>query len=422
MAMIDEEALGSMLGDAAARIEIPDGAAERILVASRAGTPKARTPRPRLTVRGGSRGRRILVAAAAILVVGGVSLSLVTSKSSSNRGSVAGPEFVGPGVGASAPTESGAGESGPVHSNTGTAAPPSSGSAAPANSVPPLPSGSVGQSAKVEANGSISLTIGDGKLQAVMASLTYLAAGKGGFVASSQAQVGSAGAGNGAIPSSGTIVLRVPESSFATVVSQVQRFGHATSVTTTSTDVTGQYVDLQARITALEASRQQYLTIMSQATSIGDILAVQSQLDTLQSQIEQLQGQLSVLDNETTYGTLTVTLSKPATGRRRPAGPYGTGQGVARRGRRIRLGGGVAHPHRRDHVVHPALPGRAARCRQMGVAGVPPPDALRTNAPPPDALRRDARRTVRPVVGTSGAVPPWWRRVPPRGARWSRRR
>jgi hypothetical protein len=81
-------------------------------------------------------------------------------------------------------------------------------------------------------------------------------------------------------------------------VSQVQQTGHATSVTTTSTDVTGQYVDLQARIAALQASRQQYLTIMAQATSIGDI----------QSQIEQLQGQLAVLTVETTYGTLTVSL------------------------------------------------------------------------------------------------------------------
>ena len=49
---------------------------------------------------------------------------------------------------------------------------------------------------------------------------------------------------------------------------------------------------------------------MSHASSIGDILAVQSQLDTLQSQIEQLQGQLNVLNSETTYGTLTIALSE----------------------------------------------------------------------------------------------------------------
>jgi hypothetical protein len=149
----------------------------------------------------------------------------------------------------------------------------------------------------------------------VLNSLTYLAVGAGGFVANTQAQVGAGATGT---PSSGSIVLRVPEASFARIVAQVQRDGHATSVNTTSTDVTGQYVDLQARIAALQASRQQYLNIMAQATSIGDILSVQSQLDTLQSQIEQLQGQLSVLDNETTYGSLTVTLSESG---RRPTPP-----------------------------------------------------------------------------------------------------
>ena len=46
--------------------------------------------------------------------------------------------------------------------------------------------------------------------------------------------------------------------------------------------MTGQYVDLQARLTALEDSRQQYLTILAKATSIGDILSVQEQLDSIQ--------------------------------------------------------------------------------------------------------------------------------------------
>ena len=126
-------------------------------------------------------------------------------------------------------------------------------------------------------------------------------------MSSTQALTGGQGSkGTG----TGTVVLRVPEPTFGTVVTQVQRLGRTTSVSTTATDVTSQYVDLQARITALQASRQQYLTIMAQASSIGDILAVQSQLDTLQSQIEQLQGQLNLLNSETTYGALTVSLSE----------------------------------------------------------------------------------------------------------------
>jgi Domain of unknown function (DUF4349) len=308
MTMIDEQALSDSIRDAAESIEVPEGATERILAASRVAPLETRASRPRVGVRGGSRRRWVLYPVVVALVVAGIAVSMVGSHSNPFRSGIvsglsAGPTVHGGSSGSAAPLPS----NGATQPPTGAAGAgsSSSGTAAPSASAPPLPPGSVGQSAKVESKGSINLTIGDGKLQSVLAKLTDLAVGAGGFVASSENQVGAGGSGP---PSSGTIVLRIPESSFASTVSRVQQDGHATSVTTSSTDVTGEYVDLQARITALQASRQQYLTIMTQATSIGDILAVQSQLDTLQSQIEQLQGQLSVLTDETNYGTLTVSV------------------------------------------------------------------------------------------------------------------
>lgn len=204
---------------------------------------------------------------------------------------------------ASSGSAGGSGTSG--SSGPGLAVNPHAGSRTTANpQVPP----DLGQSAKVVANGTVDLTVKNGSLQAVIAELTQLAASYGGFVASSQAQYGTT---TPSTPPSGTIVLRIPESSFGSVVSQVQRYGHATSVNTTSTDVTGQYVNLQARIAAAQASLNQYLNILKQATTIPDILTVQSQIDSIQSNIEQMQGQLNVLDNETTYGTLTVSLTEP---------------------------------------------------------------------------------------------------------------
>jgi hypothetical protein len=319
--MIDENALTEMLRVDAEGIEIPEGGPERILAASRATTPEARRRRPHFNLPDRGRSRSLLVAAVVLLVVGGITLSFlavnpgrsrVTAASSSGSSAVRGP--ISPGAAVLPPTSTGTAHA-PTVSGGGSTSTSS-------NSVPPLPAGSVGQSPKVESNGSISLTIVNGRLQQVLAKLTALASGAGGFVTSTQAQTGAEGS---ATPSSGTIVLQVPQTAFGTVVSQVQQVGHATSVTTTSTDVTGQYVDLQARITALQASRQQYLTIMAQATSIGDILAVQSQLDTIQSQIEQLQGQLSVLDNETTYGSLTVNLNMAG---RRPIPPVQPATGL----------------------------------------------------------------------------------------------
>lgn len=154
--------------------------------------------------------------------------------------------------------------------------------------------------------GSVDLAV-TGSVGAAVTTITHLASAQGGFVARSQLQLGSAATAGG---SYGSLVLQVPQASFTDLLGQVARVGKVTSESSTSTDVTGQYVDLQARISALQSSRQQYLTILSKATSIGDILAVQSQLDTVQSQIEQLQGQLDLLTSQTSYAALTVSLSK----------------------------------------------------------------------------------------------------------------
>ena len=393
MTMVDEQELREKLHRAAGAIVVPEGGPERIIAAAlasvegRAGTAGS-TPAsgggpalPADTAPGSAgtggpgpsagrsilprhaRTRRLLVAAAVVLVGAAVT---ATALSGSGHRPLTSATSASPGV---APSIARTGASGSARTgsvSTGKAASPSTpdlpsggtpsaSAGAPASgaastgasssgsaTAPALPSGAVGQSAKVVANGSVDLTVGDGKLQAAVTTLTALATSAGGFVSSSQVQVGGPGpapepltstatpssvSGSAGSGSSGTVVLRVPEPAFGSTVAQVQKVGHASSVTTSATDVTGQYVDLQARITALEQSRQQYLTIMSQATAIGDILAVQSQLDTVQSEIEQLQGQLDVLDNQTTYATLTVTLTEAG---RRPPPPVHPQSGLTR--------------------------------------------------------------------------------------------
>jgi hypothetical protein len=172
--------------------------------------------------------------------------------------------------------------------------------------APTLPGGAVGQSAKIEQTGTLGLAVGRGRLARTMTQLTALAGAYGGFVANSQTQ---SGASAGGAPY-GSITLQVPVQSFSAALRQAQALGRTSGLTTKATDVTGQYVDLQSRITALQDSRQQYLTILAKATTVGDVLAVQEQLAGIQTQIEQLQGQLQVLSSETSYSTLTVTVNE----------------------------------------------------------------------------------------------------------------
>jgi hypothetical protein len=186
---------------------------------------------------------------------------------------------------------------------------------APTTNQPALPNGAVGQSAKIQQTGSLTLTVGRGQLSRTVTELTALAGAYGGFVANSQTQSGTAG---GVAPS-GSVTLQVPVQNFTAVLARVESLGQASDLTTKATDVTGQYVDLQSRIAALQASRQQYLTILAKASTVGDVLAVQDQLNTIQSQIEQLQGQLQLLTSQTSYSTLTAALTE-----RSPAPPPST--------------------------------------------------------------------------------------------------
>jgi len=175
----------------------------------------------------------------------------------------------------------------------------------PNQKAPALPQGAVGQSAKIEQTGTLELAVKKGALARTMTGLTNLAGSVGGFVANSQSQNGTSGGS-----AYGTITMDVPVNDFAAVLKAAERYGKTTNLSTNATDVTGQYVDLQARLTALEDSRQQYLTILAKATSIGDILSVQEQLDSIQQQIEQLQGQLQSLTSQTSYSKVTVTLNE----------------------------------------------------------------------------------------------------------------
>jgi hypothetical protein len=216
------------------------------------------------------------------------------------------PPVNAPNTTTTTPAFSSSGLSAQAGSDAGAAAKSSTGSApasaATPQNTPNLPSGAVGQPAKIEQTGSLTLTVGRGKLNRTVTQLTALAGAYGGFVANSQTQSGAA--------PSGSVTLQVPVNSFATVLKHAQALGKTSDLATKATDVTGQYVDLQARITALQASRQQYLTILAKATTVGDVLAVQEQVDSIQSQIEQLQGQLQLLTSQTSYSTLTVTVSE----------------------------------------------------------------------------------------------------------------
>ena len=196
--------------------------------------------------------------------------------------------------------------SAPATSSAGTASNGTSKATSSQNAAG-LGADAIGQPARIQQTGSLDLRVARGAVSATVDRLDALAGANDGFVATSQTDSGTSGGSP-----SGTVTLEVPVASFSAALEGAESLGKVSQLTTNATDVTAQYVDLQSQISALEASRQQYLTIMTRANSIGDVLAVQAQLDSLQSQIQQLQGQLAVLGSETDYSKLTIGVSETA--------------------------------------------------------------------------------------------------------------
>ena len=87
----------------------------------------------------------------------------------------------------------------------------------------------------------------------------------------------------------------------------------------TGKDVTAQYVNVQAQITADTTEEQSILVLLSHASDLNDILNLRAEATAVQSTIDQFQGQITLLKNEASYSQLSITATEviPAAGRRR---------------------------------------------------------------------------------------------------------
>jgi Domain of unknown function (DUF4349) len=127
--------------------------------------------------------------------------------------------------------------------------------------------------------------------------------------------VGASTATNGADRPSAEITYRIPASKWEQALDLLRGLnGLTTKVVTEHTEaveVTGQVIDLEARIANLRASEVALQGIAEKATKISDVLEVQAQLTDTRGQIEQLDGQLKDLNDRAAFASLTVQFNVP---------------------------------------------------------------------------------------------------------------
>jgi hypothetical protein len=142
----------------------------------------------------------------------------------------------------------------------------------------------------------------------VMDKIMALAEMEGGYLESSQ--------GGGQDAASGSLTIRVPAARFEEARTEIRKLGlRVENETITAQDVTRQYVDQDANLRNLRAEEAQYLTILKQAKTVKDLLAVSQQISEVRGEIEQQQAEFNALSKQTETVAIAISLRTEAEAR-----------------------------------------------------------------------------------------------------------
>jgi hypothetical protein len=200
--------------------------------------------------------------------------------------------------------------SGGVSGATGAVPQPGKIVGQPAQSGTTNPSGTgtvpVLQGPPVIRQAQLAITVGSGSFDSKLASVRTLVESEQGYIAGTDAQNTS----SDSQIRTGVINFMVPAANFDATIDLLSKVGKVQSEHITGQDVSAQYVDLRARLANAQAQHDAMLALLARAQSIQDIIAVQTQIGQITGQIEQLEGQIKYLDQNTSYSSITVTLTE----------------------------------------------------------------------------------------------------------------
>lgn len=109
---------------------------------------------------------------------------------------------------------------------------------------------------------------------------------------------------------SASYTLRIPSDKFETVMNSLSQLGNVPYTHTYSENVTAQYYDTQARLTAYETQEARLLEMMEKAETVSDVITIEEKLTELRYQIESLQSTLNNWDRQVNYSSLYVTVDE----------------------------------------------------------------------------------------------------------------
>jgi len=118
------------------------------------------------------------------------------------------------------------------------------------------------------------------------------------------------GTGNSGDLRSVTYTIRVSSESLDQLINSIGTAAVITSTNESTEDVTLTYADTQARIESLRVEQETLNNLLAQADSLDIVLQLQNELTYVRYQIESYESQLRVLENLSSFSTLTLSISE----------------------------------------------------------------------------------------------------------------
>jgi uncharacterized small protein (DUF1192 family) len=112
-------------------------------------------------------------------------------------------------------------------------------------------------------------------------------------------------------PKSLSAVLRIPDGKLASSLIELRKLGQPKEESQNSADVTGQYVDLVARLSNARNTEQRLLALLRDRTgNLKDVVAAEGEIARVREEIERMEAERKNFDNKVQYATVQVELSE----------------------------------------------------------------------------------------------------------------
>jgi hypothetical protein len=184
----------------------------------------------------------------------------------------------------------------------------SSGGASPTTSAPTAQKLAPGH--RVIQSADLTLTVKDAS--AAEDKATAIVSSAGGFIESSNMQAAEEG-----VPTA-NLTVRVPVERFASVLTSLRALGVKKADVITGKDVTVEIADDDAKLRALRAEEDSYVTMLRNTKQLGQILEIKDRLVQVREQIGSMQSEDSTLKNQSALSTINLSLEEKAKAKTKP--------------------------------------------------------------------------------------------------------